>query len=461
MTYVRDTISALSTPVGDSAISIVRLSGDRSFAIASKVFKPKNEFNWERILHYELRYGWVMDPINKEIVDEVLVMIMPAPGSYTREDIVEISCHGGYMAARKVLEILIENGARIAEPGEFTKRAFLNGRIDITEAEAVAEVIRAKTERAFYFASRNLAGVLKDEIDEIEKELLDIYAEEEAAVDFSDEDIDTVSREEVLKSLNEIGDRIGKVIYDSEGGKVFVEGINTVIAGKPNVGKSSLLNRLVREEKAIVTEIPGTTRDLIEETINVRGIPLKIMDTAGIRKSRHLVEKIGVEKSIKALNEADIVLFIIDVSDRIDERDVEIAQMVRDKNFILVANKVDLVEGFDDKEIKRITGAETCISISAKTGFNIELLEQEIVKKATGGKLPDSMRFYANKRQRELLKRAMGHVKGAVESLKNGLSEEFISMDVKSAYDAVIEIRGKREDKELYDEIFSKFCIGK
>lgn len=461
MTYVRDTISALSTPVGDSAVSIVRLSGDRSFAIASKVFKPKNEFNWERISHYELRYGWVMDPTSKEIVDEVLVMIMPAPGSYTREDIVEISCHGGYMAARKVLEILTENGARIAEPGEFTKRAFLNGRIDITEAEAVAEVIRAKTERAFYFASRNLTGVLKDEIDEIEKELLDIYAEEEAAVDFSDEDIDTVSREEVLKSLNEIGDRIGKVIYDSEGGKVFVEGINTVIAGKPNVGKSSLLNRLVREEKAIVTEIPGTTRDLIEETINVRGIPLKIMDTAGIRKSRHLVEKIGVEKSIKALNEADIVLFIIDASDRIDERDVEIAQMVRDKNFILVANKVDLVDGFDDKEIKRITGAETCIRISAKTGFNIELLEQEIVRKATGGKLPDSMRFYANKRQRELLKRAMGHVEEAVESFQNGLSEEFISMDVKSAYDAVLEIRGKREDKELYDEIFSKFCIGK
>ena len=461
MIYVRDTISALSTPVGDSAVSIVRLSGDGSFAIASKVFKPKSEFNWKNISSYELRYGWVMDPANEDIVDEVLVLIMPAPHSYTREDVVEISCHGGYIAARKVLEILTENGARIAEPGEFTKRAFLNGRIDITEAEAVAEIIRAKTEKAFYYATKNLMGGLNQELDEVEQELLDIYAEEEAAVDFSDEDIDTLSGEEVLKKLSKIRDRIRKVIYDSEGGKVFVEGIDTVIAGKPNVGKSSLLNRLVREEKVIVTEIPGTTRDIIEETINIRGIPLKIMDTAGIRKSRHLVEKIGVEKSIKALNEADIVLFIIDASGRIDERDVEIARIVRDKNFILVANKIDLFDGFDDKEIKGIIGAEKCIRISAKTGFNIGLLEEEIVKKATKGRLPDSIRFYANRRQRGLLKNVVRHIEDATESLMNGLSEEFISMDVKNAYDAILEIRGKREDKELYDEIFSKFCIGK
>lgn len=461
MTYIRDTIAALSTPIGDSAISIVRLSGDGSFAIASKVFKPKNEFGWASISRYELRYGWVIDPTSEEIVDEALVMIMPAPRSYTREDIVEISCHGGYMAARRVLEIITENGARIAEPGEFTKRAFLNGRIDIMEAEAVAEVIRAKTEKAFSFASRNLMGALKGELDEVEQKLLDLYAEEEAAVNFSDEDIEIISGEEVLKKLNEIGDRIRKIIYDSEDGKVFVEGINTVIAGKPNVGKSSLLNLLVREEKAIVTSIPGTTRDLIEETINVKGIPLKIMDTAGIRKSRHLVEKIGVERSMKALSEADIVLFVIDASERIDERDVEIARMIRDKNYILVANKVDLAIGFEDKEIKEIMGTETCIRISAKTDYNIGLLEEEIVRRATGGKLPDSIRFYANRRQRELLKKAMRYIEGAIESLRNGLSEEFISMDVKGAYNAVLEIRGKSEDKELYDEIFMKFCIGK
>jgi len=461
MTYIKDTIVALSTPVGDSAISIVRLSGERSFEIVKKVFKQKNKFDWGSISHYELRYGWVMDPGSKEIIDEVLVMIMPAPRSYTREDIVEISCHGGYIAARKILEVLIENGARFAEPGEFTRRAFLNGRIDIIEAEAIAEVIRAKTEKAFDFASRNMVGFLRDELDEIERILLEIYAEEEAAVDFSDEEIESISRDEVHGRLSEVKERIRNIIEDSEGGKVFVEGINTVIAGKPNVGKSSLLNLLAREEKAIVTPIPGTTRDLIEETINIKGIPLKIMDTAGIRKSKHLVERIGVEKSIKALNEADIVMFVIDASEQLDERDVEIAQIVKNKNCILVANKIDLANCFKEKKIKEAAGVDDCIRISAKTGYNIGLLEEEIARKAIGGRLPDSMKQYANRRQRELLKKAMRYVEDAIKSQKIGLSEEFISMDIKAAYEAILEIKGKVENKELYDEIFSKFCIGK
>jgi len=456
-----DTIAAIGTKPGEAAIGIVKLSGNKAIKIAEKIFRSKNNKKLNEINTYNMAYGYIVDEKDK-IIDQVIVSVMRKPGSYTREDIVEINCHGGIIATEKVLDLCLRNGSRIAEPGEFTKRAFLNGRIDLSQAEAVLEIVRAKTEKSLKIAANNIKGGIKEKIELLRKGLLEVLIDLEASIDFIEEDIEVTSYEELALKVKKLQIEINTLINDEKKGEIIKNGIRATIVGKPNVGKSSLLNAFTKKDKAIVTHIPGTTRDAVEEIIYLDGIQLLITDTAGIRKAKNLIEKLGIEKSIYHINKSDIVIFIIDLSVRIDERDKEIFNLIKEKNMIVCANKIDLKKATTKKEIEKEFKFLKIIEISAKNGTGLEKLEEEIknmVFREEVFNIED--KIIINKRHKKILLDVNKLLKNAIKAMKLKMSEEFPSSDLKMSYDLLGEITGETKTNDILNGIFSKFCIGK
>ena len=458
MVKKRDTIAAIATPYGESAIGIVRLSGEKSLEILKKIFKSPSGKIKPRYAHY----GYIVNK-NGEPIDEAVVIYYKAPHSYTGEDMVEINLHGNPLILKEVLNRILEEGARLAEPGEFTKRAFLNGKLDLTQAEAVAELISAKTELARKLALNQLRGALSREIKPLREELLMLHALVESSIEFEEEDIPTIEKEDLEKRLEKILQRIDKLLQTAKTGKAIRQGIKLAIVGRPNVGKSSLFNRLLGEERAIVTDIAGTTRDYIEETVNLKGIPINLIDTAGIRETSDLVERIGVERSLQKLKEADVVLFVLDASkEKPSEEDLKLARLVEGvkKPTIVVLNKIDLGRKLDLSQLP--LKAERVVEVSAKTGEGIEKLADAILEVA-GVQTAEGGNIYISVRHEELLKRAKKALENALKYLREGefYSPEILMLDIREASDALGEIIGEVTTEDVLGQIFSTFCIGK
>lgn len=453
-----DTIAAIATPVGEGGISIIRISGSNSLDIVDKIFKAKNNKSILDMKSYTMRYGYIVN--DGDIIDEVIVSFMKGPKSFTSEDIVEINCHGGVVSTNKVLDSVIRFGARLAEPGEFTKRAFLNGRIDLSQAEAVIDIIRAKTDLSMKSALAQSQGLLSQEINKLKEHLLNALALIEYDVDFTEdeEEPDETIPIRVEENLVESIDKINKLIVNAEEGKILREGLNMVIIGKPNVGKSSLLNYLLQEKRAIVTDIPGTTRDVIEEYINLDGIPVKIVDTAGIRETEDIVEKIGVEKSKEKIDEADLVVLMLDISRDFEEQDREIVNYIKDKKHIVLLNKVDL-----DYKINResLINLENILEVSIKNDEGIEAFKDKIKELFFGGKLQSESIIISNTRHKEALYRAKENCELALMSVRKNEFLDLISIYVTSGLKALGEITGSEIEEDLVNKIFSEFCVGK
>lgn len=455
-----DTIAAVSTSPGEGGISIIRVSGDNSVKLVSKIFRGKNGRKFDDIKSYTMRYGNIVDADAEEVIDEVIVSYMKGPRSFTAEDTVEINSHGGSVVTRRILDEVIKMGARLAEPGEFTKRAFLNGRIDLSQAEAVIDIIRAKTELSAKSAVLQAEGRISREIKKYRKKLLEIIAHIEATVDFPEEDLEAATSEQVSVDLNSIIMEIDRLIINANEGKIVREGLNTVIVGKPNVGKSSLMNALLEENRAIVTEIPGTTRDIIEEYINIDGIPVRLTDTAGIRESHDIVEKIGVEKSKEKIQEADLIIMMLDFSREIDEEDKEIINYIKDKKYIVLLNKSDLYQKMNIEDLN-ILNLRYVLKTSAVTSNGIDEVKKMIKELFFGGEIEAKDMFITNTRHKEALIRAKQSCMSAVEALKNTMAIDLASIDIRNAWSCLGEITGENLEEDIIDKIFSEFCLGK
>jgi tRNA modification GTPase len=455
-----DTIAAVATGIGEGGISIIRLSGDKALKIADSVFRGKNGSSLLNIKTYTMRYGHIVTKDTCEVVDEVIVSFMKGPRSFTAEDTVEINCHGGVIATNRVLEEIIKAGARLAEPGEFTKRAFLNGRIDLSQAEAVIDIIRAKTDLSMKSALAQSEGRISREITNMRNRLLGVIAHIEATVDFPEDDLEEATAEKIKVDLQEIVQYLEMLISSANEGKILREGLNVVIVGKPNVGKSSLLNALVMENRAIVTEVAGTTRDVIEEYINIEGIPIKIIDTAGIRETEDIVERLGVEKSKQKINEADLIILMLDVSRALDNEDREIIESMKDKKYILMLNKVDLESKLNLSEIEHLN-KDQVIETSALKGTGIDRLKEIIRNMFFKGQVTANGLMITNTRHKEALIRAKEKCDAALLTLKSGFSIDFASIDARGAWTSLGEITGDTMEEDLLDKIFSEFCIGK
>ena len=458
-----ETIAAIATALSDSGIGIVRISGDDAIEIGSRVYRSKNGcHSLKDYGSHTIHYGFIMD--GDEILDEVMVAVMKAPNSYTKEDTVEINCHGGVLIVQKVLETVLRNGARLAEPGEFTKRAFLNGRIDLAKAEAVMDIIHSRNEFALKSSMKQLKGSISDCIRQMREEILYEIAFIESALD-DPEHISTEGYPEKL--LPKIGDlllRCNKLIDSADDGKVLKEGINTVIVGKPNAGKSSLMNLLVGEEKAIVTEVAGTTRDVLEESIRLHGIGLNIIDTAGIRSTEDVVEKIGVERALKIASDADLILYVVDSSVALDESDEEILDLIRGKKCIVLLNKTYLVPVVEEEELrKKLRDAEiSVIRTSTRDNTGIEEFENIIKEMFFSGALSMNEEvIITNMRHKQALEEARDSLLMVKKSLEDEMPEDFYSIDLMSAYASLGYIIGEEVGEDLVNEIFSKFCMGK
>ena len=458
-----ETIAAIATALSDSGIGIVRISGDDAIEIGSRVYRSKNGcHSLKDYGSHTIHYGFIMD--GEEILDEVMAAVMKAPNSYTKEDTVEINCHGGVLIVQKVLETVLRNGARLAEPGEFTKRAFLNGRIDLAKAEAVMDIIHSRNEFALKSSMKQLKGSISDCIRQMREEILYEIAFIESALD-DPEHISTEGYPEKL--LPKIGDlllRCNKLIDSADDGKVLKEGINTVIVGKPNAGKSSLMNLLVGEEKAIVTEVAGTTRDVLEESIRLHGIGLNIIDTAGIRSTEDVVEKIGVERALKIASDADLILYVVDSSVALDESDEEILDSIRGKKCIVLLNKTDLVPVVEEEELrKKLRDAEiSVIRTSTRDNTGIEEFENTIKEMFFSGALSMNEEvIITNMRHKQALEEARDSLLMVKKSLEDEMPEDFYSIDLMSAYASLGYIIGEEVGEDLVNEIFSKFCMGK
>ena len=452
-----DTIAAISTPRGEGGIGIIRISGDKSFEILDKIFNTKNP---NRDLgFYKFNYGFIHD--NGKIIDEVMAVRMKAPKTYTCEDVVEINFHGGHLISEKVLELVLKNGARHAEQGEFTKRAFMNGRIDLSQAEAVMDIIQGKTEKSISLSLEQLRGDLRDKIGSFKKALLDVTAHVNVVLDYPEEGIDDPLPSNLRENLENVYAEADRLISSYDKGKKIKEGIKTVIAGKPNVGKSTLLNSLLKEERAIVTHIPGTTRDVIEEIINIKGIPLVLTDTAGIRKTEDIVENIGVEKSKKFIENADLVLLVLDASRELESEDREVIEEIQNNNkkMIVLLNKIDLERKIELDEF----GLENILEISAKDNIGIEDMEERIYSYIVEERVEDSSEklIITNIRHKTALEKTKDAIRNIFETIDAGMPMDLISVDLKEALDSLSEITGEISSEDILDHVFGNFCVGK
>ncbi|MDN5303847.1 MAG: tRNA modification GTPase [Fusobacteriaceae bacterium] len=454
-----DTIAAISTPRGEGGIGIVRISGDLALDILEKIFIPASDKKVKELKTFTINYGKLINE-KKEIVDEVLVSIMKAPKTYTKEDIVEINCHGGYLVTEKVLELVLRNGARHAEQGEFTKRAFINGRIDLTQAEAVMDLIHSKTDKSISLSLDQLRGDLREKIAELKKMLLDVAAHVNVVLDYPEEGIDDPLPDNLYDNLKDVYSQCDDLINSYDTGKMIKEGIKTAIVGKPNVGKSSLLNALLREERAIVTHVAGTTRDVIEEVINIKGIPLIIVDTAGIRKTEDIVENIGVEKSKELIEKADLVLFVVDSSTEVTKEDIEIYEKVKNKKVLGILNKTDLDKKIDISKFKDI---DSFIEISAKEKIGIKDIEDSIYNLVISGHVENNSQklVITNVRHKSALEKTKDSIKNIFETIDMGMPMDLIAIDLRVALDSLSEITGEISTEDLLDHVFSNFCVGK
>ncbi len=454
--HTDDTIAAISTPAGQGGIGIVRLSGKDAIHIADKIFRSSGKHKIKKIGSHRILYGHILDPDSKELVDEVLISVMKAPNTYTKEDIIEINCHGGAVPVRRALELVLKYGARLADPGEFTQRAFLNGRIDLAQAEAVLDVINSLTVESQKSAVNQLKGNLSEKIEKIRQELVELAALVETFIDFPEEDIEPFSLKDVNKRSLKIKKALEKLINSSRYGLILREGLKTAIIGRPNVGKSSLLNALIEKDRAIVTEAPGTTRDVIEEYLNIKGLPLRIMDTAGIRNVDDVAEKEGVKRSLSAIEDADLVLLVLDGSASLHKTDKELIRKSGNKKRILVINKTDLTQ-----KINLSQPSFNPVNISAKKGTGLGKLKNIIVTTALNGNTESSTEAVTNIRHVHALERTLDSVNSFRTEIKKDISPEFLSVDLREALDAVGEIIGITTPDEILNTIFSNFCIGK
>lgn len=455
-----DTIAAISTPVGEGAISIVRLSGDEAITIANKIFSKKN---LHEVASHTLHYGKIIHPTSNELIDEVIVSVMKGPKTFTCEDVVEINCHGGNVAVRRVLEVVLEFGARLAEPGEFTKRAFLNGRIDLSQAEAVMDIIQSKTNQAMNIAMNQLDGRLSRLIQKLRQELIETIAHVEVNIDYPEyDDVEEMTHQLMQEKTRLVEREIERLLSTAKQGKILREGLSTVIIGRPNVGKSSLLNSFVQENKAIVTDIPGTTRDVIEEYVNVRGVPLKLIDTAGIRETEDIVERIGVERSRQVLKSADLILLVLNYNEELTPEDRNLFATIQDMEAIIVVNKVDLERKIDLEEVKRLAAGRKMIYTSLTEEKGIEELEEAIAAMFFAGEVEaKDLTYVSNARHISLLNRALAAVRDAQQGIEMGMPLDLVQIDMRKCWEILGEITGETVHDELLDQLFSQFCLGK
>lgn len=458
-----ETIAAIASAMTNSGIGIIRISGEDAFDVIDKIYRSqKGNKLLSQCKSHTIHYGHIYD--EDEIIDEVMVLLMRAPNSYTREDTVEIDCHGGTLVMRRILEVVLKNGARPAEPGEFTKRAFLNGRIDLSQAESVMDVISSKNDFALKSSMQQLNGALTGKIKEIRGKIIHEIAFIESALDDPEHISIDGYGENLLIIIEKLMQKMNQMIASSENGSLLKEGINTVIVGKPNAGKSSLLNALVGRERAIVTDIAGTTRDVLEEQINLNGITLNIMDTAGIRSTEDVVEKIGVDKALSLVDKADFIIYVVDTSTALDENDEKIIDAIREKKAIILLNKSDLIQVTGEDEIKeKLSGADhKMIAISAKENLGIDVLEETITEMFFHGTISFNDEVYiTNIRHKTALIQAVESLKLVKQSVENGMPEDFYSIDLMNAYEELGTIIGEAVEDDLVNEIFSKFCMGK
>lgn len=455
-----DTIAAISTPLGEGAIAIVRLSGDEALAIANKMYRGKD---LTVVDSHTIHYGRIVEPETEEMIEEVMVSVMRGPKTFTREDVVEINCHGGLASVNRLLTLALYHGARLAEPGEFTKRAFLNGRIDLSQAEAVMDLIRAKTDKAMLVAVRQLDGKLSKLITRLRQQLIETVAHVEVNIDYPEyDDVEEMTLNLLNERITLVSEEMTKLLAMSRQGKILREGISTAIIGRPNVGKSSLLNALVQENKAIVTDIPGTTRDIIEEYVNVRGVPLRLVDTAGIRETEDLVEKIGVERSRQVLNEADLILLVLNNNESLTDEDRQLLEIVRDMEVIVLINKTDLDATLDHDEVKRLIDGKPVVTTSLIEEEGIDQLEEAIADMFfTGGIESSDLSYVSNARHIQLLNQAKQSLADATFAIESEMPLDLIQIDVTRAWELLGEIIGDTVQDSLIDQLFSQFCLGK
>lgn len=458
-----DTIAAISTPMGEGAIAIVRLSGDEAIAIADRIFCGVGGKRLKDVPSHTIHYGHIIDPANGQTIEEVMVSVMKAPKTFTREDVVEINCHGGLVSVNRVLQLVLTNGARLAEPGEFTKRAFLNGRIDLSQAEAVIDLIRAKTDRAMHVALSQMEGRLSKMIRHLRQTILETLAHVEVNIDYPEyDDVEEMTHQLLLEKATYVREQIERLLQTAQQGKILREGLATAIIGRPNVGKSSLLNNLVHENKAIVTDIPGTTRDVIEEYVNVRGVPLKLIDTAGIRETEDIVERIGVERSKQMVKAADLILLVLNYNEPLTEEDEQLFATVEGKEVIVIVNKTDLPQQIEMERVRELAAGRPVITTSLLEEKGIDELEEAIARLFfMGGVEAGDLTYVSNSRHIALLHQAKQAIEEAITGIEAGMPIDIVQIDLTRAWELLGEIIGDTVHESLIDQLFSQFCLGK
>ncbi|WP_066249135.1 tRNA uridine-5-carboxymethylaminomethyl(34) synthesis GTPase MnmE [Neobacillus drentensis] len=458
-----DTIAAISTPMGEGAIAIVRLSGDEAILIADKLFRSIGGKKLSEAATHTIHYGHLLDPKSGQVVEEVMVSVMRGPKTFTKEDVVEINCHGGIVSVNRVLKQVLTNGARLAEPGEFTKRAFLNGRIDLSQAEAVMDLIRAKTDRAMNVALGQMEGRLSKLIRRLRQEILEVLAHVEVNIDYPEyDDVEEMTHKMLAEKAHIVREEIKKLLQTSEQGKILREGLSTAIVGRPNVGKSSLLNSLVHENKAIVTDIPGTTRDVIEEYVNVRGVPLRLLDTAGIRETEDIVERIGVERSRQVLQDADLILLVLNYAEKLSLEDEQLFEVVKGMDVIVIINKTDLEQQIDLDQVSELAKEHKIVTTSLLEDRGVDELEEAIASLFFAGTIDaGDMTYVSNSRHIALLHQSLTTIEEAIDGVEMGTPIDIVQIDLTRTWELLGEIIGESVHESLIDQLFSQFCLGK